>query len=148
MEEWFSLQEHPDDHMLYVRETFVDDSRPIRHIIWHPTSFDARVYRASFGAARIGKSLVPMPGPELAFRFEAVPDAETIAIDQHARTIKSEEEIPLPEIKEQYRDTIFPEWHEGKWMYCSSTRGRETWLPLLPDHLMQPTELEVSKDDG
>jgi hypothetical protein len=148
MEEWFSLQEHPDDHMLYVRETFVDDAQPLRYVIWHPTGFDARVYRASFGAARIGKSLVPMPGPALAFRFEDAPDTEIIVIDQHARTVKTEETIPLPEIKEQYRDTVFPEWHEGMWMYCSSTRGEEIWLPLLPDHLMHPAEPGVEEDDG
>lgn len=148
MEEWFTLQEHPDDHMLYIRERFVDDSRPIRYSIWHPTGFDARVYRASFGAARIGKSLVPVPGPALAFRFEDAPEAEIITISQQARTIKSEEELPLPEIKELYRDTIFPEWHEGKWMYCSSTRGREIWLPLLSDHLMQPFEPKEGTDGG
>lgn len=37
MEKWFILQKHPDDHMLSVRETFVDDSRPIRYVIWHRT---------------------------------------------------------------------------------------------------------------
>jgi hypothetical protein len=136
-EEWFTLQEHPSDHMLYIRETFVDDRRPIRYVIWHPTGLDARIYRASFGAARIGKSLVP-EGPGLTFRFEDGP--EIIAIDQRARPVKSEEEIPLPEIKEQYRDTIFPEWRQGKWMYCVSTNGKENWFPLLPDHLMQPSE--------
>jgi hypothetical protein len=147
-EEWFTLQEHPDDHRLYVRETFVDDTRPIKHVIWHPTGFDARIYRASFGAARIGKSLVPTEGPELTFRFEDMPGAEIIAIDQYARTIKSEEKILLPEIKEQYRDTIFPEWREGKWMYCISTLGKESWFPLLPEHLVHPSEPKASEDDG
>ncbi|HEU5378795.1 MAG TPA: hypothetical protein VFV38_25510 [Ktedonobacteraceae bacterium] len=148
MEEWFSLQEHPDDHMLYVREMFVDDARPLRYVIWHPAGFDARVYRASFGTARIGKSLVPVPGPALAFRFEDAPDAEIIVINQHARTIETEETIPLPEIKEQYRDTIFPEWHGGKWMHCSSAQGRENWQPLLPDHLLRPSESTAGEDDG
>lgn len=148
MEEWFTLQEHPDDHMLYVRETFVDDSHPIRHVIWHPTGLDARIYRASFGAARIGKSLIPTPGPELTFRFKDVPGTEIIAIDQHARPIKIEEAIPPPTIKEQYRDTIFPEWHEGKWMYSCSTEGKESCLPLLPAYLVQPSEPKAGEDDG
>ncbi|SRR5579875_244634 len=140
MEEWFTLQEHPDDHKLYIRETFVDDTRPIRYIVWHPTGLDARIYRASFGAARIGMSLVPTEGTELTFRFKDMPDAELIAIDPHARTFKTEEAIPLPEIKEPYRNTIFPEWHEGKWMYCIFRREtgswKENWFPLLPDHLL------------
>jgi hypothetical protein len=147
MEEWFTLQERPDDHMLYIRETFVDDSRPIRYIIWHPTGFDARIYRASFGAARIGKPLIP-EGPGLTFRFEDGPDTEIIAIDQRARTIKSEETILLPEIKEEYRNTIFPEWRQGKWMYCILTQGQENWFPLLSEHLLQPPEPEAGEDDG
>src|SRR5579875_354636 len=110
MEEWFTLQEHPDDHMLYIHELFVDSSRPIRYIIWHPTGWDARVYCAAFGADRIGKSLVPTEGPALTFHFENVPGAEDIAIDEHARTIKTQEEIPPPEIKERYRDTVIPQW--------------------------------------
>ena len=147
MDEWFTLQEHPDDHMLYIRETFVLDTRPIKCIIWHPTGFDARVYRASFGTTRLGTALIP-EGPGLTFRFEDGPDTELIAIDQRARTIKLEEAIPLPEIQEQYRDTIFPEWREGKWMYCISMRGQENWFPLLPEHLMHPSEPETGKDDG
>lgn len=146
MEEWwFTLREHPGDHGLYVRETFVDDTRPIKYVIWHPTGLDARIYRASFGAARIGTSLVPTAGPDLTFRFAEMPDAaEVIAIDQHAHPIKTEEAIPLPEIKEQYRDTIYPEWRQGKWMYCILVQGQENWFPLLPEHLMQP----VGEDDG
>ena len=147
---WFTLAEHPDDHMLYVRESYVETSRPIRHTFWHPIGWKRDAYCLSFDADHIGQPLVPVEGPDLAFRFINVSGVGYLFIEnQIPCTVQQyEREVLLPpEIKKRFRDTIIPEWHEGRWMYSTHRHGSPGLRPILPSHVVRQSRSHLTASD-
>lgn len=138
----FAQHPHDPDQRLYVRQTWIELDRPIRHIEWLPTAWNVTSYCLNYGSERyqrvLNAKLVPVRAGDMVFRFTQYAEYGQISCDRNLRVpipTREQEEIAPPMLQERYRQRLVPEWHQGKWMYYSYQPRKEGWYPITKGHL-------------